>query len=317
MSGVVSGVVTPTVIALLVFAASTVIMVAVAMLIHDLKRPDEDLHRRLGLTLQQLQATPEHASLQQPADGWIDRAFYQLSENSGSKLDRQTAVTLVAGAALIGCAAPLVFFDNLPAAAAGLLLGAVLPICWWTFRRARRMAAFEKNLPEALELLADGVRAGQTLEQAAALVAAQAPAPLSEEFGYCVSQLRLGHSPVAVLSRMARRIPIPEFRIFATAVLVHRQTGGNLALLAQRLANSGRDRGEFRGHVKAVTSGSRLSVIGLTIGALVAMGILASLRPEYLSAFVEHELGPTLLVTAAVLQVVGILWVWRILKVHF
>ncbi len=307
----------PTVVALLVFAASVVIVVALALLIRDLRRPDENMQRRLGLSLEEYQTAPASALLDRPADGWIDRAFYELVENSGSKIDRQTALALVAGIALVSCAAPLVFLDSVLAAAVGLVVGAVLPLCWWGFWRGRRMVTLQKHLPETLELLADGVRAGQTLEQAAELVANQAPAPLNEEFGYCVAQLRLGHSPVAVLSRMARRIPIPEFRIFATAVLVHRQTGGNLALLAQRLANSGRDRSEFRGHVKAVTAGSRLSVIGLTLGAIAAVGILASLRPEYLQAFVEHELGPALLVTAAVLQVVGILWVWRILKVHF
>jgi tight adherence protein B len=175
----------------------------------------------------------------------------------------------------------------------------------------------KKHLPETLELLSDAIRAGQTLDQAAELVAVEAPAPLRGEFGYCAAQLKLGHSPVAVLQRMARRVPLPEFKIFTTAVLVHRRTGGNLSLLAQRLAGSARDRHELHGHVKAVTAASRFSVIGLTLGTLAAVAALAWLRPEYLEAFRSHRLGPSLLITAAVLQIVGIVCVWRTLKVHF
>jgi len=301
----------------LAFAAGTIAVVALALLIRDLSRPNEDLLRRLGLALEEIKASPETPILGEPTGNRIDRTFYRLVEDSGSPLDGQTALAVVAGMAVVGCAVPLVLLENLLAAAAGLLVGVSLPLCWWMIRRIRRLRALQKNLPETLELLADGVRAGQSLEQASELVALQAPAPLNQEFDYCARQLQLGHTPVAVLNRMARRIPLPEFRIFATAVLVHRQTGGNLALLAQRLAGSARDRSEFQGHVKAVTAGSRLSVIGLVVGTVLALGILASMQTEYLGTFVEHELGPTLLVTAAILQIVGILWVWRILRVHF
>lgn len=304
------------VIALVSFAAATGTLLAVALLVRDLKRPDENLDRRLGLALRGLRTTPGSPTVQKPA-GWIDRTFYGLIESSGTRLDGQTALLILASLAVVGCAVPLVLLESLPAGAAGLLLGCWLPLAWWAFCRARRLRAMKKNLPETLELLADGIRAGQTLEQAAELVAAEAPAPLSEEFGYCVSQLKLGHSPVAVLARMARRIPLPEFKIFTTAVLVHRQTGGNLSLLAQRLAGSARDRHELYGHVKAVTAASRFSVIGLTLGTLAAVAALAWLRPEYLEAFRSHRLGPWLLLTAAVLQLLGIVCVWRTLKVRF
>jgi len=306
-----------TLLVLLAFATATVVALAIALLVRDLRRPDDSLDRRLGLE-PDLEGTG-FVSLPAERDRstWIDRHFYQLLEQSGTRLDSQGALAVVAGMAIVGCAVPLVLLENLLAAILGTVLGAVLPLVWWEFRRMRRHRAMQKGLPETLELMADGIRSGQTLELAAEMVAQEAPKPLSEEFGYCVSQLRLGHSPVAVLERMARRVPLPEFKIFTTAVLVHRQTGGNLALLAQRLAQSARDRSELQGHVRAVSAGSRLSVIGLTLGTVLAIGLLASLRPEYLYAFRDHELAPTLLATAAVLQLVGVLWVWRILKVQF
>jgi len=249
--------------------------------------------------------------------GRIDRTFYRLIEESGSPLDGSTALAIVCGMGLIGCAAPLVLLESLPAAVGGLFGGTLLPIGYWMFRRWRRNLAMRKHLPATLELLADALRSGRSLEQAAEMVSEDSPSPLKEEFGDCVQQLKLGHSPTAVLDRMVRRIPLPEFRIFATAVLVHRKTGGNLALLADRLAAAARDRQEFLGHVRAVTAGSRLSVVGLILGTGIAMGLLAWLRPEYLETFSVHRLGPSLLITSGVLQMVGIFWVWRVLRVQF
>ena len=302
---------------LLAFAATTGAVLAIAMTVRDLRQPDEALQRRLGLALDDWKSSPAFQLSQGENGSRIDRSFCQLVEGSGTRLDVQTALALVAGLAIVGAAVPLVLLENPLVAALGTLLGASLPLCWWGFQRGWRYRAMQKGLPETLELVADGVRAGQTLEQAAAMVAGQAPKPLAIEFGYCASQLQLGHSPLAVLQRMARRIPLPEFKIFATAVLVHRQTGGNLALLADRLARSARDRGEFHGHVRAVTAGSRLSVIGLTLGTVIALGLLYWLRPEYLTDFINHPMGPTLLAIAAGLQLVGIVWVSRVLKVHF
>lgn len=306
-----------TLFALLAFVTATALVMALLLLIRDLRRPDEALERRLGLDLDP--DAPRLVSLpwERERTGWIDRHFYQLLEQSGSRLDSQAALALVAGLAIVGGAVPLVLLDSFLGAILGTVIGAVLPLLWWEFRRMRRARAMQKGLPETLELMADGIRAGQTLEMAAEMVSHEAPKPLAEEFGYCVAQLRLGHSPVAVLARMARRVPLPEFKIFTTAVLVHRHTGGNLALLAQRLAQSARDRSELQGHVKAVTAGSRLSVIGLTLGTLLAIGFLGSVRPEYVLVFRDHELAPMLLSVAAGLQLVGILWIWRILRVQY
>lgn len=308
---------TATVMALLAFVSITGLVIAAAMIFRDVRRPDQDIERRLGLALKDMPSDVFTPTREAEAGGRIDRAFVRLIREADSPLDVSTALSLVIGAAVIGCAGPLVLTENLLVAAAGMLLGAFTPVCWWSFRRARRLNAMQKGMPETLELVADSVRAGQSLERASQLVAEQGPQPLNVEFGYCASQLRLGHSPRAVLERMVRRVPLPEFKIFSTAVMVHRQTGGNLALLARRLATSARDRGEFQGHVRAVTAGHRISVIALSLGTVIAIGVLFSLQPDYLRAFVEHPSGPGLLVTAAVLQAVGLVWVWRVLKVRF
>jgi tight adherence protein B len=218
---------------------------------------------------------------------------------------------------MIGCVLPMILLESLVAGMIGLLLGGMLPLLWWMYQRSRRLKKMQKHLPGALDLLADGLHSGQTLEQAADMVADQGVSPLKEEFGHAVSLLRLGHSPVAVMERMSRRIPLPEFKVFATAVMVHRQTGGNLARLAARLAASARDRQEFLGHLGAQTVAGRYSAIGLVITVMLGMVVLGVARPQYLEFFYQHELGPTLLITAGVFFVVGVLWMWRILQVRY
>jgi tight adherence protein B len=173
------------------------------------------------------------------------------------------------------------------------------------------------HLAESLQMVADSVRAGHTLEEAADLVARELKGPLGAEFGQCTQQLKLGQSPLAVLTRMARRIPLSEFRVFATAVLVHTRTGGNLAQLTERMAAASRARQEFYGHVNAATAGSRLSAIGMVAGAILAVIALTWIEPDYMGKFIHTDIGPYLAGVAATLQLAGAVWVWQILKVNF
>lgn len=298
-----------------VFAAVSLVSLAVGLTYRDLVgEARQRIDRRLGID----RAGDDFLPLPQRAHlGKFDRWFYELVEDSGSRIGHATALSLVAGMAIVGCAAPLLLLENLLAAAVGLVLGAALPILWWTVCRARRFAQMRKHLPETLEMLADAVRSGQNLEQASQLVAAQGPVPLNQEFADCATQLRLGQAPTAVLDRMSRRIALPEFRLFATAAVVHRQTGGNLPILVHRLAESARERQQFFGHLRAVTAGSRLSAIGLLVASVAALGLLSYIQPEYLEMFTTHRWGVGLLVSAGVLQLVGIVWASRIMKVDY
>jgi tight adherence protein B len=116
------------------------------------------------------------------------------------------------------------------------------------------------------------------------------------------------------MNRMVRRVPLSEFRVFATAVVVHRRAGGNLSLLTERMSKAAHDKRDVRNHLMAVTAGSRLSAIGMVAGAVIAAAVLGWLEPAYIEAFLNNPKGPWLLATAIGLQVVGGIWVWRILK---
>lgn len=274
----------------------------------------------IGLFARDLFARPEAASrprlelAPEEPPGDIDRAFFRLVEESGTVLDMPTALALVIGGGIVGLAAPLAMFESLLGAAAGLLLGVTIPIVYLAVIRWLRLANMRKHLPHALQAVADAVRSGQTLSEACELVSKEIKGPLGREFAHAHSQLELGTSPIGVMNRMVRRVPLPELRVFATAVVVHRRAGGNLSLLTERMSKAAHDKTDVRNHVLAMTAGSRLSAIGMVGAAIVAAVALAWMEPEYLELFLNNPKGPYLIATAVLLQVTGGVWVWRILK---
>lgn len=287
-----------------VFASVSAGLAAGGMLLRD-------LFTRRRSERQRLEFVPEEPS------GSLNQAFFRLVEESGTSLDLGAAMALVLGSAIVGAGVPLVFFDHLLGAAIGGLVGGLLPIVYLSVIRWWRIGGMRKALPYALQATADAVRGGQTLSEACLLVSQETKGPLGVEFAYAHQQLELGHSPIAVMNRMIRRVPLPEFRVFATAVTVHRRAGGNLSLLTERMSRAARDRQEVRSHMLAVTSGARLSAVGMVVVSVFAVVFLTMLEPQYLQAFLEEPKGPWLLATAVALQVVGGLWVWRILKTSY
>lgn len=290
-----------------VAVASTIATLAIGLFLRDLlaKPHDPSAKRRLELMTEEAEY------------GSIDRWFVRLMEESGLPLTVSASMLIVVAAGLLAGGIPLVLFENFLGAAVCLLVGMTLPLVVFSIIRWRRISLMRKHMPETLQVVADAVRGGHTLEEACGFVAREMNGPLRDEFAYAHSQFMLGHAPVSIMNRLAKRIPLPEFRIFATAVMVHRKAGGNLAVLTERLSHTARDRQEIRGHLMAVSAGSRLSAIGMVVGSLLGLTALAWLEPEYLSIFFTHRLGPTLLAIAIVLQLVGAIWVWRVLKVNY
>lgn len=277
----------------------------------------------VGFFVRDLFAKPKAATRQrlefaaeEPAGG-IDGWFFQLIEQSGLALDMSTALLIVLGAGIAGAGLPYLLFDNLLGAAGGMIVGMGIAITYFQIVRFFRVRKMQSTLPQALQAVSDSIRSGQTLSEACELVSKEIKGPLGSEFGYAHEQLELGHSPISVMNRMARRVPLPEFRIFSTAVVVHRRAGGNLSLLSERMSKAARDRQEVRSHLMATTAGGRLSAIGMVVGTVVAIVLLGWIEPDYINKFLNTEKGPWLLVTAIGLQVVGGLWVWRILRTSY
>lgn len=247
----------------------------------------------------------------------VDRRVATLLEEAGSSVGIGAAAGIILCSGAVAAAAALFALDSFLVAAAATVLGAFVPVLFWSWRRSRRLAHMRRTAPGALEMIADCVRSGRNLEQSLAATADDTEGPLAAELRYAASQLRLGHRPVAVMERLARRAPLAEFRIFTAAVLTHQSTGGALAILADRLASAAQDRLAFQEHLASTTSGSRFSAFGLIGGSLFGVVMLHFMRPEYQQTFFTHPWGPSVLAASAVLFGLGLAWMAAILHVRY
>ena len=192
------------------------------------------------------------------------------------------------------------------------LAATALPWFYVLYARHQRLERLLAQLPDAFELMSRVLRAGQTMSQAMQLVANEFSPPLSLEFFHCHEQMNLGLSPEAALQDLARRTGLLEIKIFAVAVLVQRQTGGNLSELFDKMSTVVRERFRIRGMIKSLTAQGRMQAAILLSLPPAMFVLLMLIKPDYELTLLEY---PLLVVTALGMMGVGALWVNRI--VHF
>jgi tight adherence protein B len=244
---------------------------------------------------------------------WRERLASQLNE-AGIAMRVDQLLVACAGVGVAACL-PCVFVWNqwVLGALAGLA-AAPLPLAYVSLLRRQRVGKILAQLPTAFDLMARTMRAGQTLAQGFQAVADEGPRPISEEFGFCYEQQNLGLSPEHAMHELTRRTGLLELKIFVMAVMIHRQTGGNLTELLDKLGGVIRGRAKIRGHVKALTAEGLLQayvLLGLPPAIFVLMWFLN--RP-YAEVFLEEYYLP---IGMSVSMTVGWLWMRRIVNFDF
>ena len=203
----------------------------------------------------------------------------------------------------------------LPATVLGLVIGLAGPWLFLSLRRGRREKAFLAQLPNTLQLLAGGLRAGYSLPQAVDTVVRQAEPPMSAELQRALIEGRLGVPMEDALEHIGERLNSYDFSWVVMAIRIQREVGGNLAELLVTVADTLRERERLRRQVEVLSAEGRLS--GIILGSL-PVGFAAYLlvtRPDYLAPLLT-PLGLVLVVVAVVLLAVGSLWVSRVVKVE-
>jgi tight adherence protein B len=196
----------------------------------------------------------------------------------------------------------------------GLIL-AVLPLAWLLFRRRRRFRQFAKQLPDALELISRALRAGHSLASGISLVAEEMRAPINKEFNRVFEEQNLGIPLETSLDNLTDRIPNLDLRFFATAVILQRQTGGDLAEILDKIGYLVRERFKIWGQVQALTGEGRLS--GIVLLALPPVLFLAvyRLNPEYVMPLFTDPMGRQMLAGAVVMQLLGAIVIKKIINI--
>ncbi len=194
-------------------------------------------------------------------------------------------------------------------------LMACLPVVWLVWRRKRRLRAFAVQLPDALEMLARALRAGQSLQSGFGMISTEMSAPIGKEFGRVFEELNLGVPLEESLHELTERIPNLDLKFFATAIVLQRQTGGDLAEILDKIGSLIRQRFQIWGQVQALTGEGRLSGIVLMALPVVLFFAVYYLNPEYVMLLFTDTMGTKMLAVAVFLQVLGALVIRKIVNI--
>ncbi len=205
---------------------------------------------------------------------------------------------------------------RVPIAAAplGVILG-FIPFAALYMKRKRRLAAFGRQLPEALELIGRALRAGHSLASGFKLVADEMPAPIGQEFERCYEAQNLGVPLEEAIDEMTNRVPNLDLRFFATAVILQRQTGGDLAEILDKIGYLVRERFKIFGQIQALTGEGRLSGIVLLGLPPVLFVVMWYLNPGYSMTLFTDPMGHQMLVGAVIMQILGALVIRHIVNI--
>ena len=196
-------------------------------------------------------------------------------------------------------------FGTIPAVGCGAAI-LIMPLIWIGFRKRRRMAKLGSQLPDVFEMMSQALRAGHSLGGAIQLIYEQMPPPIATEFAQVYHEQNLGIRIEDALQSMADRVDSLDVRFFVTAVMIQRQTGGDLAEVLDNISGVIRERIELAGLVRGLTAEGRLS--GWVLFALPGIVFVGSmiLNPEYGNVLLEDPRGQMMLMAAIGMQLMGI-----------
>jgi tight adherence protein B len=192
-------------------------------------------------------------------------------------------------------------------------VGAIVPIVWASNRRAAIRDRYFKQLPNAFELMARVIRSGQSVPQSLQAVADAFEDPLASEFGQCLQQQNLGMRPEITFQKMAERAGILEMRIFAMAMLIQRETGGNLSEILDRLAGLVRARVKLKQQVRTLTAEGRLQGWTLVVLPFLIFTAVMIINRPYAEVLLRHV---PLLIGTLVSMGIGLLWIRKIVNIE-
>jgi tight adherence protein B len=225
----------------------------------------------------------------------------------------QMALGALAGI-LLAAFVRIPLFRQFAFAGLAFLFGAI-PYWHVLYKRHKRLASFEEQFPEALDFLARSLRAGHAFSVSLEMMADESPDPIGAEFRQLFNEQNLG-SPIDVAMRnLARRVPLIDVRFFVSAILLQRETGGNLAEILNKLAYVIRERFRIKGQIRAVSAHGRLTAGVLTVLPVATVLGLMALNPGYIESMATDEDGRWLVVGACIAQTLGYYVMRRIVNI--
>ncbi len=255
--------------------------------------------------------------------GFLDRLLKNLP--SAAKFERmfwQADLQVNVGVFVLGSATCSAFglvlglIFNRPIVA--LVLAAVmglLPYLFLNVKRRRRLAALEAQLPDALDLIVRSLRAGHSFANGLKIVSQEMEKPIAAEFGQVVNEHAFGVALGQALQNLVARVDLQDIRFFATAVILQRETGGNLTEVLDSLSTLIRERFKLKRQIKAISAEGRLSGLILTLLPVGLFMLLVLTNPTYIEPLYKSKAGQIMVGIAVGMQLLGIMFIRKIVNI--
>ncbi len=299
-------------ISTIVFVALLTLFLAIGLALRDMK-------------LAEINAKPGALSLSRPFTavdhtapsstiGRINFSFDRFVLESGTGVVPFAAFLLMVLSGLVSGGVILLLGEGVVTALLTAVFGMLFPLVVLSFIRRGRLKQIEEQMPEVLALLSRAVHAGETMEQAVALAGADTPAPMGPELQMCAQQMALGVSVSRSMESLGRRVCVSDVHVLSSVLAVHRHSGGNLASTLGHLSEVVRDRSSHRRQLRAATAAGRLSAQFVGIAGPLLFVTLFFFKREHIAPLLEMPIGNALLLAAAVLELVGLMWLVYMLR---
>jgi tight adherence protein B len=251
------------------------------------------------------------------AQAVYDKLSVLLSE-SGLNWDTKKLLTMMGGGFAVGCAIGAIIPFEISIFIRCFAVGGVLSyVPFMIVKRARtkRLDGMEAQLPDALDFLARSMRAGHAFTISLEMVGEEIADPLGQEFRALFNEQNMGGSLERSFANFSKRVPLADVRFFASAVLLQRQTGGNLGEVLGRLSHIIRERFRLKGQIKAVSAHGRLTATILTILPVATLGGLMVVSPSYLTPLFHDPMGKKLVMVGITCLCLGNMFIRKIVRI--
>lgn len=246
--------------------------------------------------------------------------FYQHIEHLILQADIETTASFILVSSCVGffcvLAASYVLLLPWPIALLSALPVGAAPLTYVLFRRYRRLKAFDKGLGEAIGILSRCLQSGLSIGAALEILSEQAPVPVNHEFYVVHQQILMGGDFRNCMMDMLKRIPSPDLRFLITALLIQRDTGGNLIEILEKAQQLIRDRIKLKGDLDAKTAQGRLTGVILMLLPFILAGFMVATSPGYLTPLLATALGHKAIYGAIVMECIGGAIMYRLVQVE-
>ena len=240
-----------------------------------------------------------------------------MLHRAGLKLRPSEFVGIVSGLSLGLALLAAVTLRTLQAELLALAIGIGCSLIYVTVLQARRLAAFNRQLPDALALIGSAIRSGYTFQTSLKVVAEEMPSPICDEVRRVLDDDSVGRPLDQSLMAMLERVPSYDLELVVVAVIIQQEVGGNLGEIIDNIGATIRDRVRVEGELAALTAEGRLSGIILQVLPFAMAAIILVLNPSYLQPLLVNPLGKALVVVGLSLQVVGAILIKRMLVLDY